>query len=122
MCRKFADNLACLYGFCQWAKRIDNVTTDDKIAFMSTQTTIQVRIDLKTKEEARKTLREIGLDISSAIKLFLRNVAITQSVPLELRTVNGFTLAEESKIAEDALVAEHSAKRYTDIDAMLQEI
>ena len=41
---------------------------------MSTQDTIQIRIDSKTKNAAKKTLEGVGLDMSSAVKLFLTNV------------------------------------------------
>ncbi len=89
---------------------------------MNTQTTIQLRIDIKTKLAAQKTFEDVGLDLSSAIKLFLRNVVITKSIPLELRTKNGFTLKQEMKILADTAEAERSGKRYTDIDLMLREI
>ena len=89
---------------------------------MNAQTTIQLRIDTKTKLAAQKTLEEIGLDLSSAVKMFLRNVVITQSMPIEVRTKNGFTIEQEKKILEDIAEAEKHGKRYTDIDLMLREI
>ncbi|MEK7066634.1 MAG: type II toxin-antitoxin system RelB/DinJ family antitoxin [Patescibacteria group bacterium] len=89
---------------------------------MSTQTTIQVRIDAKIKKEAMKTLEEIGLDLSSGVKLFLHNIAITQSVPLELRTANGFTLRQEQEVLRETEEAFKSGKRYKDIKKMHDEI
>ncbi|KKU19022.1 MAG: hypothetical protein UX30_C0020G0001, partial [Candidatus Saccharibacteria bacterium GW2011_GWA2_46_10] len=38
---------------------------------MNTQDTLQIRIDAKTKKASRKILEELGLDMSSAVKLFL---------------------------------------------------
>ena len=38
-----------------------------------TDSTIQVRVDEKTKRDAARTLQEMGLDMSSAVKLFLKN-------------------------------------------------
>jgi len=90
--------------------------------YMSTQTTIQIRIDSKIKREAKKILEEIGLDLSSGLKLFLHNVAITQSIPIELRTVNGFTREHEARMIEGVREAEASGKRYSDIHQMLKEI
>ncbi len=89
---------------------------------MNTQTTIQLRIDSKTKLAAQKTVEELGLDLSSAVKLFLRNIVITQSLPFEIRTANGFTLAQEMRILAETAEAEKHGKRYTDIDLMLREI
>jgi len=37
-------------------------------------TTIQIRIDKKTKERAQKSLKNMGLDLSSGIKYFLTQV------------------------------------------------
>ena len=38
-------------------------------------TTIQIRIDKKTKAGAKKVFRKMGLDVSSGIRLYLSRVA-----------------------------------------------
>lgn len=43
--------------------------------------TINVRIEEKTKRAARKTLADIGLDMSSAVNLFLKQVVVEQGLP-----------------------------------------
>lgn len=86
------------------------------------QTTIQIRIDSRIKREAKKTLEEIGLDLSSGLKLFLHNIAITQSVPLDLRTANGFTIRQEQEILRETEGAVRNGKRYKDILKMHEEI
>ncbi|PIR86937.1 MAG: type II toxin-antitoxin system antitoxin, RelB/DinJ family [Candidatus Harrisonbacteria bacterium CG10_big_fil_rev_8_21_14_0_10_49_15] len=77
------------------------------------QSQIQVRIDSKTKKEASNTLSELGLDLSSAIKLFLRSVIVTQSIPFDIRTKNGFTRAQERKILKETEMAIKHGKRYS---------
>ena len=59
------------------------------------QTKIDIRIDKETKKKAQKTLDELGLDLSTGVKLFLKSVIATQSIPFEVRTKNGYTLAQE---------------------------
>ena len=86
------------------------------------QSTIQIRIDAKTKRESRKVLDEIGLDMSSAVKILLRNIVITKSFPLELRTVNGFTVREEKLMLADAEEARKNGKRYTDLDELFKDL
>lgn len=44
-------------------------------------TTINVRIDKKTKDKAQKTLEAMGLDLSSGIKLFLNQVITEEAIP-----------------------------------------
>ncbi|MEK7648772.1 MAG: type II toxin-antitoxin system RelB/DinJ family antitoxin [Patescibacteria group bacterium] len=47
-------------------------------------TQIQVRIETKTKNAVRNILDDLGLDMSTAIKMFCKQIERTQSVPLEL--------------------------------------
>ena len=46
--------------------------------------TLQVRVDENLRAEAEVVLREIGLDMPSAVRLFLTKVVQTQSIPFEL--------------------------------------
>ena len=59
---------------------------------------IQVRINEKDKEEARKIFDKLGLDMSSAIKLFLKQTTLRKGLPFLLTTENGLTLDEEASI------------------------
>lgn len=53
---------------------------------------IQIRIDPKTKNKAKKILASLGMDMSSAVKIFFRQVINAKNFPCELRNENGFTL------------------------------
>ena len=44
-------------------------------------TTLNVRIEEKTKAQATKTLSKLGLDMSSAVKLFLNQVIKEDGLP-----------------------------------------
>lgn len=46
--------------------------------------TISLRVDADTKEDAEKVFKELGLNTSVAINLFLRQVVRTQKIPFEL--------------------------------------
>lgn len=65
-------------------------------------TTLQIRIDAHTKDQAQKVLAEMGLDMSSAIKLFLRNIIITESIPLELRSEKGMLAERKCELLKEA--------------------
>lgn len=101
---------------------IDNITTRYTIVHMSTQDTIQIRIDSKTKAAAKKTLNEVGLDMSSAVKLFLVNVVNRKGIPLDLRTENGFTLAQEQALIAETQLAKNSSKKFPTIDALMKDL
>ena len=89
---------------------------------MATQETIQIRIDSVLKNKAKATLEELGLDMSSAIKLFLHNVVILQGIPLNLRTANGFTLEEEQVLLAETWEAKKSGKGYKKLDTLFTDL
>ena len=77
-----------------------------------TNTTINIRVDSSTKNKAQKALEEMGMDLSTGIKMFLRNVILIQGLPFEPRTKNGFTLRQEKKMLEETEDAIKKSKRY----------
>jgi DNA-damage-inducible protein J len=46
-------------------------------------TTLSIRIEEKTKKEAQKTLKSLGLDLSSAVNMFLNQVITEQGIPFK---------------------------------------
>lgn len=89
---------------------------------MRSQDTIQIRIDSKTKKAAKKTLDGVGLDMSSAVKLFLTNVINRKGIPLDLRTENGFTLAQEQALIAETEEAKKNAKRFATVDSLMADL
>lgn len=78
-------------------------------------TTLQVRIDKKTKTKAQKIFKEIGIDMSSGIKMFLSRVINTGTVPFIPLTKNGFTKEYEQELLREVEEAEKYGKRYNSI-------
>ncbi len=64
-------------------------------------TTLNIRIDEKIKEDARKTFASMGLDMSSAVKLFFYQTVEEQRIPFELHTINGYTEKYENEILKE---------------------
>ena len=89
---------------------------------MSMNATIQLRIDAATKSKAQKVLKELGLDLSSAVKLFLTQVVRSRSLPISNLTVNGFTPAQERRIIKETEWAEKHGKKYTDVKKMIDDM
>jgi DNA-damage-inducible protein J len=68
-------------------------------------TTIQIRIDDETKISVKRILDELGLDMSTAIKMYLKQIVRNEGIPLDFVTENGMTLREELellRISEEA--------------------
>lgn len=83
---------------------------------------INTRIDSRTKKDAQKVLSELGLDLSSAIKLFLKKVIISKSVPFEIRTENGFTPAQEKQMIREGKWARKYGKKYSSAEELIKAL
>ncbi len=73
---------------------------------------IQIRIDAETKKETKKILDSLGIDMSSAIKLFFRQIINARNIPFELRGENGLTLRNAELLRESIIDAKQSAKTF----------
>jgi DNA-damage-inducible protein J len=82
-------------------------------------TTLNIRIEEKTKKEATKTLAALGLDMSSAVKMFLNQVVIEQGIPFKPSRTPREIREEWDK--EVAWARKHG-KRYTNATEMLADI
>lgn len=61
-------------------------------------TTIQVRIDPKVKQSAKRVLDTLGMDMSTAVKLYFRQIVLRKGLPFLVLTENGFTPAQEEQV------------------------
>ena len=48
--------------------------------------TLQIRVDAQLRQEAEHLLEKAGLDMSSAVRLFLRQFVIRRKLPFEVVT------------------------------------
>jgi DNA-damage-inducible protein J len=87
-----------------------------------TSTTLQIRIDKKEKEENQKIFADMGMTLSSAIKMFLHQARKTKSLPIKGLTENGFTPEYEQMLIKEAKWAKKHAKRYTSVEEMHADI
>lgn len=67
-------------------------------------TTINVRVDEQVKKQANELFEELGLDMSTALNLFLRQAISYGGIPFEIRKPNKITLEaieEGRRLAQD---------------------
>ncbi len=86
-------------------------------------TTLNVRVDENLKKEANELFADLGLDMSTAINMFLRQSVIRNALPFEVvrEVPNAETLAAIKEVQEMKAHPE-KYKGYTDIDAMFKEL
>ena len=80
------------------------------------------RIDAELSNQASKLLEGLGLSMSQAISMFLRQVVLQQGLPFEVkypkRSGNLLDAIEEAKRLE----ADPKTKRYTDMNEMWADL
>ena len=82
----------------------------------------QINIDEDLERSASEVLNELGLDLSSAVSMFLKQVDLRHGIPFEIKVpeykqevLDAFDEAE--KISNDPNV-----KAYDNVDEMFEEI
>lgn len=81
-----------------------------------------MRIDPKTKREAGKIFADLGMDISTGMKVYLNKVVETEGIPFPVtkRKFLGYPSKEAYK-KEVAWALKHG-KSYTDVDEMIKDL
>ena len=84
---------------------------------------MNIRMDKEVKEQAQKIFAQLGMDMTTAVNVFLRQTIRHNGFPFELRldTPNEETMAairEVQQMKQDPTLG----KSYTDIDEMMKEL
>ena len=88
-----------------------------------TTSNMNIRMDKDVKEQAQRIFSQLGMDMTTAVNVFLRQVIRNNGLPFELRldTPNEETLAairEVQEMKKDPSIG----KSYTDVDEMMKEL
>ena len=81
-------------------------------------TNLNIRTDKAIKEQAEEIFNELGLNMTTAVNMFLRTAIREHGIPFELKLdvpneITAAAIAEGRKLLEDP-----SAPRYTSMDAL----
>ncbi len=85
-------------------------------------TTLQIRIDKKTKDAAQKAFRSMGLDMSSGVKLYLTRVMNTGSIPFPVFSFDYLPREEKLQLIKEAKYALKHGKSYATIEELHADI
>ena len=84
---------------------------------------INIQVDSKTKKEATNILNDLGLNMSTAINLFLRQVIKRDGLPFEVVNPKpNKELLMTLKETEDIINNSYKYKGYKDIDELKKEL
>ena len=82
---------------------------------------LQIRIDSKTKKEAKAILDNLGMDMSTAVKLFFQQIINAKNIPFELRGENGLTLRNAEILRESIIDAKSNSKSFKSGKTLIQD-
>lgn len=72
---------------------------------------LQTRVDTKTKQEAERLFESLGLDMTTAIRLFLRQAINQQRIPFDI-------VPPQYNFTEETLSAIEEARRISKDDSV----
>ncbi|MCF0117289.1 MAG: type II toxin-antitoxin system RelB/DinJ family antitoxin [Sphaerochaetaceae bacterium] len=83
---------------------------------MSSSTLVQVRLDSETKEKATSLYEKFGLDLPTAIRMFIKKSLMVNGLPFDVRDNDSFLNAFENarKIIQENNVPELSLEEIND--------
>ena len=90
---------------------------------IKTDTSMTIRMNLEVKRQAQKIFADLGMDMTTAINVFLRQAIAYQGFPFEIRITvpNSETLAAIREV-EEMKKDPTKGKSYTDVDEMMKEL
>ena len=93
---------------------------------MAVTTPTQIRIEENTKRQAVELLEGLGLNLSDAVNMFLRQVILRKGIPFEVAYPEDMWefKPEVLEAMEEAkrISREPNVKGYTDVDELFEEL
>ena len=86
---------------------------------------LQVRMDRDLIDSAEEVFAAIGIDATTAVRIFFTKVATTRSIPFALKAEPEFTPEQEDAIltaAEEAKDPANLSKPYSDVAEMFRDM
>ncbi|HZK39098.1 MAG TPA: type II toxin-antitoxin system RelB/DinJ family antitoxin [Clostridia bacterium] len=85
-------------------------------------TNISIRMDANLKKRADELFADLGLNMTTAMTMFLRQVVRKQAIPFEIArdNPNAQTLAAMKDATQ--IVRDAKAKGYNDLDELLRDL
>ena len=86
---------------------------------MANTSMIHARVDAETKSQAQSVLSSLGMTLSEAIVLYLRQIAFHRGIPFEVKIPNELTLRtiEKSQRGEELHEASTVDEMFKELDS-----
>lgn len=90
---------------------------------MAKTDTLNIRVEPRLKEEAEKTLDDLGMNVADAVTIFLKQVVLTESIPFEIKKpkYNKETI-EAIKEALEIIKNPENHQSFNSVDELMEEL
>ena len=89
---------------------------------MATTTPIQIRIEESTKKQAVELLEGLGLNLSDAVNMFLRQVILQRGIPFEVKYPEFKPEVIEAMEEAKRMSRDPNTKRYRNFAEALEDV
>lgn len=89
---------------------------------MATTVPTQIRIDETTKRQAVELLEGLGLNLSEAVNIFLKQIVLRGGIPFEIKYPELKPEVLEAMEEARQISRDPSVKGFTDIDELFEEL
>ena len=83
--------------------------------------TVTARVDENVKKEAETLFKKMGLNMSTAMNLFLKKCILEQGIPFELKVTNRETLKAMQE-TDDILSGKIERKGYNSVEELFEDL
>lgn len=89
---------------------------------MATTTPTQIRIEESTKKQAMELLEGLGLSLSDAVNMFLKQVILQNGIPFEVKYPEFKTEVIEAMEEAKRISRDPNTKRYNSFSEALEDL
>ena len=82
-----------------------------------------ISLDAETKAKAQVMLADLGLDLSTAVNIFLRQMLYEGGIPFSItREIPNQTTLAAMKEAQEMVRSSEQYRKYDNVDSMMEDI
>ena len=89
---------------------------------MAETTNFSVRMDKQVKQESETLFQDLGMNLTTAINVFLRQAIRTGGFPFEIRKDQPSNETLLALVEAEQLLGDPRVKRYADVEEALREL
>ncbi|MFI3115028.1 MAG: type II toxin-antitoxin system RelB/DinJ family antitoxin [Clostridia bacterium] len=79
---------------------------------------VNIRVDSEIKKEASELFSTLGMDMSTAVNIFLRQAIYNKGIPFEIKIPNEETV----KIIKEVDMKENLSKTFNSVDELMEDL